>query len=89
MALGAQRSGVLALVLNQGLILAFIGCTIGIGGAMVLVGIVKNRLFGVTTTDPLNLIVTIGLLLGVTLMACCLPAWRASKVDPAVALRAE
>jgi ABC-type antimicrobial peptide transport system permease subunit len=89
MALGAQYSGVVALVVRQGMELVFVGCVLGIGSALSLVRFVQNRLFGVTATDPYNLIMTVCLLITVTLLACWLPARRAAKVDPMVALRAE
>jgi len=88
-ALGARYSGVIAFVVRQGLWLALIGCALGIGGAMGLIRFVQNRLFGVAANDPVNLIVTVSLVLVMTLLACWFPARSAAKVDPIVALRAE
>jgi predicted permease len=89
MALGAQTADVLRLILRQGMLLAAIGAviglTIGFGGTRLL----KTLLYGVSAADPVTF-AGVTLLLGVvTLLACWLPAHRASRVDPMVALRAE
>jgi len=89
MALGAQRMDVLRLVLRHGLILAGAGTALGLAGAFGLAQVTRTLLFGVSPTDPLTLITVPLLLGGVTLLACLLPARRATRVDPMVALRYE
>ena len=89
MALGAQPSGVLRLVVGQGMALALAGAAIGLGAAFVLTRSMGTLLFGVTPTDPVTFIlVPLGLAL-VALVASYLPARRATRVDPVAALRAE
>ncbi|MGH9143310.1 MAG: FtsX-like permease family protein, partial [Vicinamibacterales bacterium] len=89
MALGAEPGHVLRLVVGQGLSMALAGTAIGVAGAIALSRSVQSLLFGVTATDPATLAAVVGLLLGVALIACCVPAWRATRLDPTVALRAE
>jgi len=89
MALGAQASDVLRLVLRQGMLLAFIGTAIGLviglGGTRLL----KTLLYGVNAADPMTFAAVTLLLGSVTLLACWLPAHRATRVDPMIALRTE
>jgi putative ABC transport system permease protein len=89
MALGADRHVVLKLVLGQGMKLALLGVLIGLGGAFALTRLLKTLLFGVSPTDPLTLALIAALLMLVALLACWIPARRAAKVDPMIALRSE
>jgi putative ABC transport system permease protein len=88
-ALGAERRDVLRLVIGQGLKLALVGVVIGIMGALALTRFLSSMLFGVKPTDPVTFIAVSLLLVGVGLLACYIPAHRATKVDPLVALRYE
>jgi putative ABC transport system permease protein len=89
MALGAQTADVLRLILRQGMLLAalgaIIGLVIGLGGGRLL----KTLLYGVSATDPVTFVAVTLLLGSVTLLACWLPAYRATRVDPMIALRTE
>jgi putative ABC transport system permease protein len=89
MALGAQRRHVLRLVFGQGLLLLVIGAVIGLGGAFALTRFMRTLLFEITATDPLTYTAVVGLLTVIALLACYVPARRATKVDPLVALRYE
>ncbi|HWN99789.1 MAG TPA: FtsX-like permease family protein, partial [Blastocatellia bacterium] len=89
MALGAQRQDVLMLVVGQGILLAAIGVGVGLAAAAALTRLMSSLLFGVTATDPVTFGVVSVLLAGVALGACLVPALRAAKVDPMVALRYE
>ena len=86
MALGAQKSDVLGLVIRQGMALAVIGVIVGVAGAFGLTRVLANLLFGVTTTDPTTFVAIPLLLLFVALVACYLPARRAARLDPTIAL---
>jgi putative ABC transport system permease protein len=88
-AIGAGSGDVLRMVLGQGLRTIFIGVAIGITGSLALTRTVESLLFGVTATDPLTFGSVTLLLVGAALLACYIPARRASKVDPMIALRAE
>ena len=89
MALGAQASDILKMVLKQGLVLAVAGMTLGVAAALALTRLLRGLLFEVQPTDAGTFGMVIGTLLVVTLFACYLPARRATKVDPLVALRYE
>jgi putative ABC transport system permease protein len=89
LALGAQPRDILKLIIGQGLRLALIGSGIGLAGAMALSRALTSLLFGVSPTDPLTLTVIVSLLTFITLLACLIPARRAARVDPMVALRVE
>ncbi len=89
MALGAQRNHVLRLVVWQGARLALMGVSIGIAGALALTRLMTRLLYGVSATDPLTFAALALMLTLVAIAACCLPARRAMRVDPVVALRYE
>jgi len=89
MALGAQVKDVLALVLRNGMKLALIGVAIGLACALWLTRLMSKLLFGVSPTDTATFVVVAVILLAVAFVACYIPARRASKVDPLVALRYE
>jgi|HubBroStandDraft_1064217.scaffolds.fasta_scaffold01002_6 predicted permease len=89
MALGAQRRSILSLVLQQGMSLALIGIGAGLLGALILTRVMAGLLFNVSATDPLTFVGVALLLSLVALAACSIPARRAMRVDPMVALRYE
>jgi predicted permease len=89
MALGAQRKQILSLVVGEGMVLATLGIGIGLAGAFGVTRVLSSLLFGVTPTDPATFVGVPALLLGVALAACCIPAWKATRVDPLIALRCE
>ena len=89
MALGAQARTVLGMVLRQGMGLALIGLTLGLAGALVLTRLMKSILVGVSATDTVTFASTTMLLALIVLLACYLPARRATKVDPMRALKSE
>jgi predicted permease len=89
MALGAQRLDVLRMVLQDGARLTLVGVVIGVAAALGLTQLMASMLFGIKPTDPITFIAVAALLCGIALFSCYLPARRAAKVDPMVALRYE
>ena len=89
MALGARRPAILLMVLRSGIALTLIGAAIGLAGALALTRWMSSMLFGVSASDPLTYATVVFVALGAALLACSLPARRATKVDPLVALRYE
>jgi predicted permease len=89
LALGAQRKDILKLVLNQGIMIILIGAALGIAAAFATTRLLSSFLFGVSATDPLALTGVVSSLVIAALLACWIPARRATKVDPMIALRSE
>jgi len=88
-ALGASRSGVQRLVLSRGLALALAGLVVGLAGALILTRFMQSLLYGVTPTDPFTFIGVSAVLMLAAVGASLIPARRATRIDPIVALRAE
>jgi predicted permease len=88
-AMGAQRSDILRLALGEGTVTVALGVVAGLAGAAVMTRFLQSMLFDVKTTDPLTYAAIAGLLMAVTLVACLVPAHRATRVDPLIALRHE
>lgn len=89
MALGARRPAILLMVFRKGMLLTVIGTALGLAGAFVLTRWMASMLFGVTASDPATYAIVVFVSLGAALMACSIPARRATRVDPLVALRHE
>ena len=89
MALGAARRNVLSMVMRQGLLLVGVGVAIGVAGAFALTRLIASQLFGVQPTDPTTFTLVALLLIGVAVLATLVPALRATRVDPIIALRDE
>jgi len=89
MALGAQRSDVLRMLIWRGMRLTLVGVALGLAAALALTRIMKNLLFEVSATDPATFALIALLLVGVALIGSYIPARRAAKVDPLLAIRNE
>jgi len=89
MALGAQTRDVLGMIVKDGVKIVALGLLLGIGGALLLTRLLETLLFGVTTRDPVTFLFIALLLSVVAMLACCIPALRATRVDPLEALRCE
>jgi len=88
-ALGARRTDVVRLITTEGAALALVGMLLGLAAAAALAQILRSTLVGTSPTDPMTFSASALLLAGVTVLASCLPVWRATRVDPAVALRGQ
>jgi putative ABC transport system permease protein len=89
LALGAQRGKIMAMVLRQGLGLAIAGAALGLVGSVIVSHLMAGLLYGVRPTDPVTFVGVAILLIGIALLACYIPARRAMRVDPMIALRYE
>jgi len=89
MALGADARAVIRMILGRGLVLALTGVAVGLAGAFALTRLMSSLLYGVSATDPMTFLLSSVVLLGVALGAGFMPARRAAKVDPVIALRCE
>jgi len=87
--LGAQNADILRLVLREGLGVTMIGLLLGLAGAFAATRLIENQLFGVSRMDPLTITGTAFVLLTISLLACFIPAWRTTKLDPLLALRVD
>ena len=89
MALGARGTDVVRMMVGKGMLLVGAGAALGTGAALLLSRVLESRLYGISATDPLAFIAALGFFATVALLASYLPARRASRVDPMVALRTE
>jgi ABC-type antimicrobial peptide transport system permease subunit len=89
LALGAERKNILHMILHQGLALAAIGAGIGLIAALIVARLMRSVLYGVGPTDPITFVAVPAIFIAVAVLACYLPARRATKVDPMIALRRE
>ncbi len=88
-ALGARPRAVVAMVVGQGVAMAVVGVAIGLAAALGLARVLASALYGVSASDPLTFAVVAFAVVGATLLACYVPARRAARIDPMVALRSE
>ncbi|MFC1499452.1 ABC transporter permease, partial [Candidatus Zixiibacteriota bacterium] len=89
MAVGAGSSNIISLIIRDGFQMVLIGLGVGIMGSLLLAQVVSNMVYGINTFDPLSLISGMVLLAAVAMMACLIPAWRATRVNPTVVLNRE
>ena len=89
LALGAERRNILQMILRRGLALAILGAAVGLIGAVLVSYLMRSVLYEVTSTDPITFAVVVLIFISVALIACYIPARRATKVNPMVALRCE
>ena len=89
MAVGATRSSIHNLILREGMKLVCIGLGLGLAGALAATRVLRNQLFGISPQDPVTLLLISGVLLLATVIACCVPAYHATRIDPMAALRCE
>ena len=89
LALGAPRHSILRLILGQGMKLTLVGMALGMAGSLALTRFMASLLYGVGATDALSFILVSVMLAGAALLACWLPARRATRVDPMIALRSD
>jgi putative ABC transport system permease protein len=89
MALGAERRDVIRLVIGHGLSMTAAGIAAGVAGAAALSKFLEGLVFGITPMDPATFLSVAAMLLAVSAAACYLPAWRATRIEPTTALRAE
>ena len=89
MALGAQVGTVRLLIIKQAILIATVGVAVGLGVALISTRLLTTQLYGISPSDPVTLITAATVLMGVALLACYIPARRATKVDPLIALRYE
>jgi putative ABC transport system permease protein len=89
MALGARSGSVLRLVAGQSLRLVAIGAAIGVVSGIAMTGLLRSAMFGLRNTEPLMYVLIVVLLAAVSILACGIPAWRATRVEPMVALRTD
>ena len=89
LALGASAGSILRLVIREGCLLTGLGAALGLAGAIAVTRVLRGMLYGVTPLDGVTIAGVVGIVGGVALAAVIWPAWRASRVDPTIALRAE
>ena len=89
MALGARRGDVVGMIVRESLVPVVIGMAIGLGAALALTGLIAGMLFGVAPRDPVSMLLAVAAMLAVALLAAVVPARRASRVEPGIALRYE
>jgi putative ABC transport system permease protein len=89
LALGATPAAVRRLIVQRGAVVGFIGAAAGLFASLALARIIEHRLSRITAVDPVILVGSVVVLISVSVLACIAPAWRASRLDPAITLRQE
>ena len=89
LALGAEPYAIRRMVVREGLTMAIVGCVVGVVGAQLGAGLLSKFIYETRASDPLTLVAVVAAVIGVALLACAIPGWRASAEDPTLALRAE